>query len=231
MAPLFCGVLLWDGCSARLPRSPPVGHPDRAANLSGLGALQKLADRTGDTSLLESAITTQWAAVTAAPPGHPGRPAVLANLGAALEKLAERTGATDPLREAVQTCQDAVAAAPAGNRYRPICLTNLGDALHVLGRSTGDTHARTAGSGRRLPGRGLRHAAGDPGQAGRLSNLGAVLEKPVRAHREHHSAAGGGGQWQSGPPSGLGATVDGRDMGRWSSRRGSYEPPTGRAGR
>jgi hypothetical protein len=93
--------LLWE--AAQLFRgaatATPAGHPDRAANLSGLGgALQKLTERTGDTSLLETAIATQRDAVAAAPPGHHGRAAVLANLGAALEKLAERTEATATAR-------------------------------------------------------------------------------------------------------------------------------------
>jgi hypothetical protein len=85
--------LLWQ--AALFPgaaTATPAGHPDRVANLSGLGgALQKLTERTGDTSLLETAIAAQRDAVAAAPPGHHGRAAVLANLGAALEKLAERT--------------------------------------------------------------------------------------------------------------------------------------------
>ena len=71
-------------------------------------------------------------AAAATPTGHPDRPAVLSNLGAALRALWGRTGDLGALTEAVQAGRDAAAATPTGHPDRPAILSNLGAALRAL---------------------------------------------------------------------------------------------------
>lgn len=68
----------------------------------------------GDIQLLQSAVTLFREAVDATPAGHPSRPAMLSNLGAALRARFERAGQLTDLDQAITAGRAAVASTPAG---------------------------------------------------------------------------------------------------------------------
>ena len=99
--------------SRRLAASDdPQAVADRAATL-----LQETL-RTGDRAALNTAIDLLRQAVAASPADHPGRAAMLSNLGIALQTRFERTGDRADLDAAIDAGQQAVAASPADHPDR-----------------------------------------------------------------------------------------------------------------
>ena len=99
----------------------PLAHPTRAKALGNLTiVLEKLAELTGDSSLLVEAVAVGWDALDAAPPGH--RAQHLSSLAAVLLRVA--------LRAEPSIVPDNV---PDGKR-----------SAHLIGRSAGDRIALVA---------------------------------------------------------------------------------------
>ena len=119
------------------PLIDPQGALDRALEL--VNSYQQ----TGALPLLNEALAIFRALVGVTPPGHPGRVAVLSNLGTALQMLFERTGETDILSEAVQAARDAVSAIDPADPGRVVAVAMLGNALLRLFDRTGDTGVLT----------------------------------------------------------------------------------------
>ena len=78
---------------------------------------------------LNEAVSLGRQATEITPPGHPGRAAILAILGAALRSRFEQTGALADLDEAITAERGAVEATPPGQPGRAGMLSNLGVAL------------------------------------------------------------------------------------------------------
>ena len=130
---------------------------------------------TGDREALDAAIDLLRQAVAASPADHPGRAAMLSNLGAALQTRFERAGDGADLDAAVDLLRQAVAAAPAGHADHAGMLSNLGAALRTRFERTGDQADLDAAitAGRQAV---AATPAGHPGRAGRQSNLGGALQ-------------------------------------------------------
>ncbi|MCM3920144.1 tetratricopeptide repeat protein, partial [Frankia sp. AiPs1] len=100
--------------------------------LSGrAAALLRETMRTGDRRALDDAIDLLRQAVDASPPDHPGRAAMLSNLGAALQARFERAGQLADLDAAISAGQAAVNASPPDHPDRAAMLSNLGAALQA----------------------------------------------------------------------------------------------------
>jgi hypothetical protein len=106
---------------------------DAAAGEAGNRGRALYADylRTGDTALIEAAVTAFREAADAVPAGEPGRPLCLSDLGNALRDRSERTGDPADLDEAIAVGREAVETCPAGDPDRPGMLSNLGIALRA----------------------------------------------------------------------------------------------------
>lgn len=85
-----------------------------------------LAVTLGDPKDLERVIQAREEVLTAIPPGHPNRVAVLNNLSKGLFNRFERLGELDGLEKAIQVCEEAVQEAPQNHPGRLMALTNLG---------------------------------------------------------------------------------------------------------
>jgi len=149
----------------------PLGHPNRAAVLSNLGAaLCTRFEWAGDTEDLDAAIRFGRQALEAIPTGPSDRASSLSNLAASLARRFERTGRRQDLDEAITLGRQAVDAASAGHPDYTMFLSNLGAALRTRFERTADrqdldeaiTLSRQAVDAT---------PAGHPERVGQLSNL------------------------------------------------------------
>jgi hypothetical protein len=158
----------------RVASSPVLPAPARAGHLSNLvNALVLLFERTGDTAVLEEAVTMGRAAVDATRSG-PERAGSLSSLAAVLDAQFSQTGDLTVLQEAAQAGRAAVTMTPQGDPDRLIYLHNYGGYLRRLADHTGDAADLVQAA------QILRDAldgipSGDPGRAATLTNLGNTL--------------------------------------------------------
>jgi len=155
--------------------SDPRARSVRAMLLSGLGNdLDQRYERSGDTGVLDEAITTHREAVAFLPPGGPDRTMELDNLGISLQRRYGHAGDASDLEEAIRLALEAVQETPTDAPPRAGRLSNLSAALHEQFERTGDP-ADLEQAINHLRGAIRACGAGHPDRGLYLSNLGVVL--------------------------------------------------------
>ena len=190
---------------------PGVTPQDRAAIHGGLcNALRARFRYTGNSADLDRAVGYGEAAVSALPPGHPGRAGALANLGLARHVRAVRRAAPDELDAAIDELSVAVDGTPAHDPDRAGRLSNLGDAL--LSRSGPDDAAEAV----RRAEEAARAGSGYRQYAFYLTNLGNALhaagdlDRSIAVHRRAVEACDPGAPQRAACLANLAATRMGR---------------------
>jgi predicted metal-dependent phosphoesterase TrpH len=157
-----------------------LAGPDTPADATAAEANDRGADlyenyqQTGNVQFLQTAITHFGEAVDATPVGHPDRPGMLSNLGAALRARFGLTGRQPDLDQAITCGREAVHTTPDGHPERPRMLSNLANALQNRFERAGQQpdldQAITL-----LSEAADATPADHPDRPGMLSNLGAAL--------------------------------------------------------
>ncbi|MER6631072.1 CHAT domain-containing protein [Streptomyces sp. NPDC000987] len=152
----------------------PVGHPRRGVRLDHFAtALATRGEAFGDHAALAEAVIVEREAVASTSADQPLRAQFMGNLAANLNALFHATGDLAHVMEAIDVARRA-AEATAGQGEHPRSLGILAVMLHHRYRVTGELRVLSEAVDRaresvRL-GASLR-----PGQAQRLSNVGAIL--------------------------------------------------------
>jgi hypothetical protein len=121
------------------PVRAQLAGPEQSASEDATRAAALLGDyeRTGNTELLQEVITLFGRSIDAIPPDHPGRLAMLSNLGRALSARFGFTRQLADLDQLIAVSWKLVAAHPADDPGRPGRLSSLGSALEFRFGLTG----------------------------------------------------------------------------------------------